>query len=89
MKVKDCNFKIGELYIFSPSEHWAKTDPLLWGIFDKQTPDGQIMLEASTRDFINFTLWLPSMSIAAWRLAPNCVISYSTAASGSRCNHCR
>ena len=59
MKVKYCNFKIGELYIFSPSEHWAKTDPLLWGIFDKQTPDGQIMLEASTRDFINFTLWKP------------------------------
>ena len=59
MKLKDCNFKVGELYIFSPSEHWAKNDPLLWGIFDKQTTDGNIMLEASTRDFINFTLWKP------------------------------
>jgi len=57
MKVKDCNFKIGELYIFSTSEHWAKNDPLLWGIFDEQTPDGRIMLEASTRDFMNFILW--------------------------------
>ena len=66
MKVKDCNFKIGELYIFSPSEHWAKTDPLLWGIFDKQTPDGQIMLEAycrlatraELRDFVfNSSVW--------------------------------
>lgn len=59
MKAKDCNFRIGELYIFSPNDQWTKTDPLLWGIFDKRTPDGQICLEAFTKDFINFNLWMP------------------------------
>lgn len=49
-------FRIGDLYLFHPSNPYCPPKTSLWGFYDK-TLYGRIYLEHSTLNLYNFQLW--------------------------------
>ena len=55
MKVKDCRFRMGEVYLFHARDPLCGPCGSLWATYDK-TCGGRIHLEASTSDHRRFAL---------------------------------
>ena len=51
-------FRIGDLYLFHPSNPHCSAKTSLWGIYDKRE-DGIIYLESSTLNLVHFKKWHP------------------------------
>lgn len=57
MTIKNCKFRIGDVYLFHVSDPGCHSRTALWGIVDKRSAEGCIQLEASTPDLKNYRFW--------------------------------
>lgn len=56
MRIEKCAFKIGELYLFHPSDPACRPETSLWGVFDRRAGMNAVWLEVSSCDLIHFRL---------------------------------
>ena len=57
-------FRLGDLYLFHPSNPRCPASSSLWGFYDKRI-NGVIYLEHSSHNLSNFRLWHPSQNTIA------------------------
>lgn len=56
MEVRDCEFQIGEVYLFHVRDPHCRACDSLWATYDRRC-GRRIRLEASTSDHRRFVLW--------------------------------
>ena len=81
MTVKQCNFKVGEVYLFHTDDPRCPDAESLWGLYDRHD-GGSVRLESCSTDQKHFSKGrhLPEQyGSAASRPAVNYVITWSTA----------
>lgn len=55
MRLKNTNFRFGDIYLFHPTDARCNSATSLWGVYDRTNPDGRIRLETATHDLCHFS----------------------------------
>lgn len=57
MTIKNCKFRIGDVYLFHATDPECKSQTALWGIVDNRSVEGRIHLEVSSLDLKHYLYW--------------------------------
>ena len=57
MTIKNCKFRIGDVYLFHDTDPECQSRTALWGIVDKRSAEGRIHMEVFTPNLKNYRFW--------------------------------